>query len=430
MEYVNMNPLKDMLTRTEEYGALLTEYGRGEEFARLTQVIKATLTTALEEAKAIAEGDISPDEPNDYPSIRRLCPGGNVKKPVPDISDIEERMAGAVLGRFIGCTLGAPVEMWSIEQMQALADYCGMDFPPTDYWIRVEKPWETRYLVDKREAYSKAGMNGVPVDDDVTYTILGLLILEKYGPDFTTEQVAEIWKELLPMAYTAEDVALKNLKAGIPANEAGEVNNPYCQWIGADIRADGFAFGAAGNPELAAKWGYLDAYLTHRRNGIYGEMFFAAAEAAAFTVDDPVEAIKIAMKEIPKTCALYRDIEWALEIGPGIKDYLEARQAVDKRFPGMSPVHTNNNACLTIFGLMLGGGDFTKTISDVVAMGLDNDCTAATAGSIIGAIVGRKGISPHWTAPFHDKVRTYLNGLPEFSIEDLIRRFVALAASN
>ena len=76
----------------------------------------------------------------------------------------------------------------------------------------------------------------------------------------------------------------ENLRAGIAAEHAAEKNNPYAQWIGADIRADGFAYAAAGDPALAASLGYRDAYLTHRRNGIYGEMFFAAAEAAAFVL--------------------------------------------------------------------------------------------------------------------------------------------------
>jgi phage terminase large subunit-like protein len=60
-------------------------------------------------------------------------------------------------------------------------------------------------------------------------------------------------------------------------------------------------------------------------------------------------------------------------------------------------------------------------------MGLDNDCTAATAGSIVGAIVGKAGIPAHWYAPFHNTVYTYLIGLPEFAIDDVVDRFTRLA---
>ena len=106
-------------------------------------------------------------------------------------------------------------------------------------------------------------------------------------------------------------------------------------------------------------------------------MFFAAAQAAAFAVDDPIAALEIGLTEIPRDCALARAIRWALTAGKGLKNYREARQAVDEHFPGMHSVHTINNACLTVFGLMIGGTDVTRVLSETVAMGLDNDCTAA-----------------------------------------------------
>ena len=102
------------------------------------------------------------------------------------------------------------------------------------------------------------------------------------------------------------------MKAGISALEAADVNNPYCQWIGADIRSDPWAYLAPAYPEKAAELAYRDAYLSHRRNGIYGEMFFSAAQSAAFAVDNPIDAIKIGMTEIPKESSLYKEIEWAL----------------------------------------------------------------------------------------------------------------------
>jgi len=424
MQYPNYKHLHDLLAQAKDYGDLITEYGYASDASRLEKLVEAALTTAIKEAKEIAKNDVNPNEPNDYAAIRALCKGGNT--PAKTIPDLANRMAGALLGRFAACTLGAPVELWSIENMQKLADYCGMPFPPQDYWTKVDSPWSLRYQVDAKEKYTRDGMKGVPVDDDTTYTILGLMIVERFGFDFTTEDVGQIWKEILPHACTAEDIALKNLKAGIPAKDAADINNPYCQWIGADIRADGFAFAAAGDPELAASMGYRDAYLSHRRNGIYGEMYFAAAEAAAFTVDCPVEALRIAMNEIPTTCALYKDLEWAFEVGPTLADYQAARDAVDKRFEGMHPVHTNNNACLTVFALMMGKGDFTKTVGDIIAMGLDNDCTGATAGAILGAVVGRGGIAPHWTKNFNDEVRTYIVGAECLSIEETISRFVRL----
>lgn len=42
---------------------------------------------------------------------------------------------------------------------------------------------------------------------------------EEYGIDFTTEDVSKAQLKYLPYAHTAEDIALKNLKKGIPARQ-------------------------------------------------------------------------------------------------------------------------------------------------------------------------------------------------------------------
>ena len=96
----------------------------------------------------------------------------------------------------------------------------------------------------------------------------------------------------------------------------------------------------------------------------------------------------------------------------------------------MPIAHTLNNACLTVFGIHLGGRDFTKVISNTVAMGLDNDCTAATAASIVGAVIGKENLPEHWYRPFNNTVLSYLNGIEEFKIDDLLERFKAQAVKN
>ena len=93
----------------------------------------------------------------------------------------------------------------------------------------------------------------------------------------------------------------------------------------------------------------------------------------------------------------------------------------------MARVHTNNNACLVLFGLFLGKKDLTKTIGTVVAMGYDTDCNAATAGSIIGAIIGKSSIEEKWYLPFHGVVKTYIKGQERLSIDGLSERYLIQA---
>ncbi len=424
MNYPRLPDFKKLSDELVFQAQLKAEYGaRG--IAPLLAAAEKSLRLALRELKRLpVSQELRRREPNELAAIRARRPAGPRQLWCEvDLDTYRDRLAGALLGRLAGCTLGAPVELWPVDKMKALAAENGQPFPPTDYWTRVPEPKSLRYNSCRREAYTRDGLAGVPVDDDIVYTLLGLLILEDFGPEFTVDDVGRAWLKYLPYACTAEEVALKNLKRGMPAARAGALDNPYCEWIGADIRADAWGYAAPGQPEQAAAMAYRDAFLSHRRQGIYGEMFFAAAIAAAFAVDDPVDALRLGLTEIPRDCALAKAIRWALRVAPEIHDYAQARAAIDERFQGMHPVHTINNACLTVWGITIGGTDFSRVIGETVAMGLDNDCTAATAGSLVGAVVGRAGIPKHWHQKFDNTIHSYLIGQPQFAIDDLLRRF-------
>jgi len=428
MPYPKLPDFRNLTHQLELYAQLKHEYG-AEGIATVLSDAHRALRSSLARLKRLpVDWELRQREPDDLKRILALRPRGPRRLWTDFRKDAyADRLEGALLGRFAGCTLGAPVEGWPIDAMKALAAEVGDDFPPTDYWSAVPDPESKRYGLSRRKEYTRGGLSGVPVDDDIAYTLLGLLIAEDHGPDFTVEDVGRAWLRYLPCACTAEDVALKNLEKGIPARRAGAVGNPYCEWIGADIRSDPWGYMAPGWPERAAEMAYRDAYLSHRRQGIYGEMFFAAAIAAAFDVPDPVEALRIGLTEIPKGCALARAIRWALRVSPEIKDYQQARDAMDARFKGMHMVHTINNACLTVWGITIGGRDVSKVIGETVAMGMDNDCTAATAGSIVGAVVGKKRIPARWHKRFNNTIHSYLIGKRKFSITGVLKRLTRQA---
>ena len=419
-----------LLGQLKDYMELMHEYG-AEGIQGIIDTAVAGLEKSLADLRALPiNAALKKKEPDDLAGILALrTPGPRNMGPISEAA-YREKLEGALLGRMAGCTLGAIVEFWSIEAMKEWAAYIDVAFPPVDYWPSITAPHKLRYGLSPCIDYTRDAMDGVPVDDDIAYTLLGLLIAEDHGLNFTVKDVGTAWVRYLPYACTAEEVALDNLRAGVSADKAADKNNPYVQWIGADIRSDPFGYLAPAMPEKAAAMAYQDAYVSHRRNGIYGEMFFSAAIAAAFACDTAEEALRIGLTEIPAECQLYGDVMWALNAAPSIKNYADARAAVDERYAGMSGVHTNLNACLTLFGLTIGGRDVTKVISETVAMGYDNDCTAATAGSIVGALVGKAGIPAHWYKRFNNKVHSYLNEHRTFAIDDLINRFTRLALSK
>lgn len=432
MDYSNFDKAHQLLHMIDEYGLMKCEYGCKDEVDGVLENLCSRMETILDTVKTIVPNTVMRcKEPDSLLEIklRRTDGPRKIWKTI-NRDMMKEKVAGAILGRFAACMLGAPVEGWEIDRMEKKAKQLAMEFPPVRFWEEIEDPERLQYECSPRWMFARTKIDSVPVDDDISFVLVNLILLEKYGLDFTTYDVGSFWKQQLSVVCTAEAVALDNFKKGISIDRVAELNNPYVQWIGADIRADGFAYACAGWPEKAAELAYQDAYLSHRRNGIYGSMFFAATIAAAFTTDNAIDAIRIGLTEIPKESMLYQDVVWALKAGETVQDYKDARQLVDQRFPNMPLFHTNNNACLVVFGLMLGGNDYTKVISNIVAMGLDNDCTAATAGSIVGAIIGKKGIPSYWYDCFHDTVHTFMNDYPIFSIEDIVERYIQLAIKN
>ena len=248
--------------------------------------------------------------------------------------------------------------------------------------------------------------------------------------------MADLWKRKLPLqadngswgAYWGERNLLQNLHQGIPIEKAGYLNNPNVESVAAWTRADTWGYVSPGWPEKAAELAFRDASINHRRNGIYGSMFFAASIAAAFVVDDPVEALAIGLQEIPKDSLFAEAVQWAFQVAPQINNYKEGAAAVRERYAGMFEGHAINNALFVIFGIHIGGTDFTKVIGETIAMGMDNDCTGATAGSIVGAVIGKSRVPEHWHRPFHNRMQSYFIGSPEYiDFDDLLRRYAAQA---
>ena len=141
----------------------------------------------------------------------------------------------------------------------------------------------------------------VAPDDDINYTVMGLLVLKQHGLDFTKSQLLELWLNNLQPAFTwgpertlLAHAALDSLPFGetLPDDATLEtwvdVLNPRDKFCGAMIRADAYGYACPGNPELAATLAWRDASLTHRRTGIYGTMFAAAAIATAFIAKEPL----------------------------------------------------------------------------------------------------------------------------------------------
>ncbi len=404
----------------------------GADADRLERRARREIAKLREEAEKLPiDPAMDRAEPIGLREIKALRPNGPRVMPL-ELSDcaLQDKLLGAWLGRAAGCVLGIPCEGMSKSAIRQAADALGCKYPLEDYWPLDPKPGNSHnrhYGLTPRKFFLKPNLSFVGTDDDLTYTLLGLLILEEYGPDFSSADVGAAWLKYLPMACTAEHVALENLKKGLKPPKTALVGNPYWEWIGADIRSDPWGYAAPGLPEKAAEMAYRDASVSHIKNGTYGEMFFSAAIAAAFAVEDPMEAIRIGLTEIPENCRTAKAVRETLRWCAADRSWDKTTDRILKRYEGMSGAHTINNAALTVAGLYYGRGDFGKTIALTVMGGVDTDCTGATAGSILGAILGAKRLPAKWRDPLGGHAETYMKGKRRFRHMDVAGRFLKIA---
>ncbi len=349
-------------------------------------------------------------EPSDLFGIRRESSPQSLKLWKISEAELSDRICGAWLGRCAGCLLGKPFEGWSKEK------------------IELNLKASNSYPLEKYELHR--GIRGMVRDDDIDYTILGLHILESKGFGFTTHDVAEEWLNHMPygLVYTAERAAYRNLVNGLQAPETATYLNPYREWIGAQIRADIWGYVTPGRPEMGAELAYRDARLSHVKNGIYGEMFVAAALSVALVSEDIELPIRIALSTIPSRSRLAECVRDALAWKARYHRWEEAWEEAMMKYGSYHPVHTINNLAFVLIGLLYGEKDFEKTITRSVMCGFDTDCNGATSGSIVGALLGAKRLPSKWIEPLNDYVESAVTGFAENRISDLADRTISLAS--
>jgi ADP-ribosylglycohydrolase len=263
-------------------------------------------------------------------------------------------------------------------------------------------------------------------DDDLDYTILNLMLLERHGTGFTTEDVGRLWLELLPFGktFTAEAAAYRNLTEGLAPPETATRLNPYREWVGALIRADVFGFVNPGRPRAAALLAARDARLSHTRNGIYGEMWAAAAVASSFSAESPSRIIEDAQRFVPPRSRLRLTVDRIVTLHGQGASWSDAIAWIESL--GYYYVHVINNAAIIAAALLWSEGDFTRGVSLAACAGLDTDSNAATVGSILGVYNGAEAIPRSWSEPLNNDLRTALCGQTSLSIEDAASRTLSL----
>ncbi len=336
--------------------------------------------------------------------------------------DYKEKLLGCWMGKNIGGVLGAPFE-------------CKRGVFDVDF-------------------YTQDLHGNPPPNDDLDLQLVWLNAVERYGRQVDAKILGEYWLSFVVPNWVEYGTGKNNLKMGILPPLSGYLENPYRDSCGCFIRSELWACLAPGRPELASRYAYEDAIVDHAGDGMYGEIFCAAIQSAAFVEGDPYKLIDIGLSYIPEDCGITLGVKTAIDAYAEGVDFLEARRRVMSAVPGtfgvqMTPLKdipgdvpvgkpgydAPSNIGIMIIGWLYGEGDFGKSLCLANNCGEDTDCTCATLGAILGIIGGMAGIPEKWKAPMGDAINTccintLVGGLsiPK-TVTDLTDRVLRLAPS-
>jgi ADP-ribosylglycohydrolase len=233
-------------------------------------------------------------------------------------------------------------------------------------------------------------------------------MLEDVGLDPAVPHFAEYWNRHAS-AYPWDEYGyfMHNYTRGLRPPVAGCFENYFVDNMGSPIRSEIWACLYPGDPDAAARMAWKDSALDHAGGeGTFGEMFWAAVEAAAFVESDPLTLIRIGLNMIPLSSHVARAIREALWCHASGLDWAAARERVVEWFGTRHPCHAVPNHAFTILG-WLYGRDFGDKLCKAVNCGYDTDCTGATLGALLGILGGTATIPEKWLRPVGDAIKLH-----------------------
>jgi hypothetical protein len=297
-----------------------------------------------------------------------------------------DKIRGGWAGQTIGCTYGGPTEF--VYQGTMIQDYTPIAWD--DSMINIT-------FRDDPGLY-----------DDIYMDLTFVSVIDKEGIDAPANSFAKAFANADYKLWHSNQAARYNILNGIDPPASGYwTNNPHADDIDFQIEAD---FAGLMNPgmvnstiDICDKTGHMINY----GDGWYGGVFVASMYSLAFISNDLEIIVSEALKTIPKESEFYQCvhdvISWHEQFpGDWKRTWFETQKkwssdigCPDGVFNAFN-IDAKINSAYIVIGLLYGDGDFSKTIEISTRCGQDSDCNPASAGGVLGTILGYSGIPDYW----------------------------------
>lgn len=273
-----------------------------------------------------------------------------------------DRILGLWQGKFIGGTLGAPIE--GVKDIQTFDESLSLPTALTE-------------------------------NDDTDLQILWLHALQEHGVHLTAHDLVREWREHMRGPWNEYGIAWANWERGISPPDSGQVSNWFWgEGMGCPIRAEIWGAICPGAPGLAARYAAMDGSLDHVGSSIEAEKFISALVAASFFETDLRRLIRHhGLAVVTPNSRFHALVADLLTWTESESDWRVLRTRILANYGHPDMTNVLQNLGFTLLALLHSGGDFGRAMMIALNCGYDTDCTAGIAGAILGATKGAKQLS-------------------------------------
>ncbi|MEN8116029.1 MAG: ADP-ribosylglycohydrolase family protein [Bacteroidota bacterium] len=306
-------------------------------------------------------------------------------------AELQDKIKGGWAGQVIGCTFGGPTEFRFKGSMIN-------DYQPI--------PWN--------DSLCLWWYNNAPgLYDDVYMDLTFVDVFEKEGLNAPASSHALAFANAEYALWHANQAARYNILNGIMPPQSGHwLNNPHSDDIDFQIEADFAGLMAPGMVNVASEICDKIGHIMNYGDGWYGGVYVAAMYSLAFVSDDIEQVVTEALKAIPAESEFYKCmydvINWYHQYPDDWKSTwfeVEKKWSADIGCPdGVFRdfnIDAKINAAYILIGLLYGEGDYSKTLEISTRCGQDSDCNPASAGGILGTMLGYSNIPEFWKKPVY-----------------------------
>lgn len=334
------------------------------------------------------------------------------------MAELRDRIQGGWAGQMIGVSYGLPTEFRFNNQII-----------PED-----KVPQWTPDMVS--EALD---------NDDLYVDMTFAAVLDEKGLDATTDDFGAMFKDSGYRLWHANLAARRALRRGVPATLSGTPEyNAHANDIDFQIEADFIGLMAPGLPQASNEICWRVGRVMNHGDGIYGGMFSSAMYSAAYFESDPETVVRAGLAALPAESPYAQTIADTLAWhGEHPDDWMTVWRMLQEKWNGreacpkgsMEPfnIDAKLNGAYVALGLLYGGRDLAKTLEIAMRSGQDSDCNPASAGGILGVMLGYEAIPEKWKSgipPIADQKFNYTNFTFHTIVESTEKRALALVERN